>query len=526
MKLQSIFKDRKNWLWIALLLALVLIGSALMAYYTRTGAGIRGDSVRYVMLARNMLRGEGFSRTSGGGEIYPETGFAPFLPVVLAGFGALGLDLYSVGRALNLFLYAANIFLIGYIIWRATKSITAMLIGASLFLLADNIFEWHAWLMSEALFISLSLIAFLSIEILISKQRTAALYVAGLSAAAASLTRYAGVSLIPTGALVILLLYKGNFRSRLIRAVSFSLIAFLPFVLWFFRNQSLGVEGFANRKIIFHPIRPEVLRVYLFEIASWFMPEEIVVHRVVRGAFALLVAAFPPALFAIQYWKEARSQNKISVDNSSTVTFLLAFFLIPFYVLVLAINSFLLDAATTFSAVIRYAMPILIFLIILEVVSFAHAAKRLNLPLGIKVAAIGYSLILMGFFGYDTLQMSAASTLELGYTGIIKLWPGVVNELEEHDADIPIISNNPEMVYYLVNRPAYMKPINYDVYQQSYRQDFEQQLQLARKRMSAGSIFVFFDEPSDEEQEILELLDADVIYETPRVKIFAYADSQ
>jgi hypothetical protein len=78
------------------------------------------------------------------------------------------------------------------------------------------------------------------------------------------------------------------------------------------------------------------------------------------------------------------------------------------------------------------------------------------------------------------------------------------------------------MVYYLADRPAYMKPIRFDVYKQEEREDFPEQIDLARDRLRGGSIFVFFSKPSAEEEEFLAMLPIKTIYSAPGVKVFAY----
>jgi 4-amino-4-deoxy-L-arabinose transferase-like glycosyltransferase len=521
--IKTIKEDQR--IWIIAIIVIAIVGVGAMMYYTRTGAGVRGDSVRYVMLARNMLEGKGYSRISGGGEIYPETGFAPFFSVVLSILGIFGGDLFAAGRFLNLALFGTNIFLAAYLLLRSTRSGGAALIGAGLFIAADNIFTWHAWLMSEPLFIFLTLVTLLALLEYVMRDRVPWLLLAALTTAAASLTRYVGVSLIPTGGIVILLLSKGDIKRRLARSILFGILSAVPFLLWFMRNQSLGVEGIANRELIFHPIRPEVLRVYLFEMASWFLPEQIVVHRLLRAIFAVLTSLIAPIFFVYallqrRFWRSRSSVKPLDVLNIALLL------LVPFYVLILAINSFLLDAATTYSGIIRYATPLYVFVLLLEIGCVVHVFRSFGTLVAARAAAVVFALVLLVFAVFQTFPIVLSSTLDLGFTGIRDRWPRVVQELTEHDPSIPIISNNPEMVYYLVDRPAYMKPIHYDPYQQAYREDFEEQIELARSRLASGSIFVFFDEPSDEEGEILKMLDAAPILSTSRVTIYAYPEAQ
>jgi len=79
----AVKKISKYWGVIAIAV-LCIVGVSLILYFTRTSPGVSGDSVWYVMGAENMLAGDGYSRTSGGGEIKPIVGFPPFFSMVLA----------------------------------------------------------------------------------------------------------------------------------------------------------------------------------------------------------------------------------------------------------------------------------------------------------------------------------------------------------------------------------------------------------------------------------------------------------
>jgi hypothetical protein len=62
------------------------------------------------------------------------------------------------------------------------------------------------------------------------------------------------------------------------------------------------------------------------------------------------------------------------------------------------------------------------------------------------------------------------------------------------------------MVYYLTDRPAYAMPIKYDLYRQVFREDYRQQIDLARDRLEADALLVVFGKPSDDEAEAIGLL--------------------
>jgi hypothetical protein len=176
-------RNPRFW-FLAGLVGLCLAGVALELYATRSGPAVRGDSVRYVMGARNILAGNGFSRLSGGGEVFPETGFAPLLSFVLTGFGLAGIDMYAGARVMNALLFGGSIFLAGTLIAMASRSRWIGLLGALLVLSAPNVFEWHAWLMSEALFIFLLLLSIYGLVMHIQTGRPGFLVLAPAAGAA------------------------------------------------------------------------------------------------------------------------------------------------------------------------------------------------------------------------------------------------------------------------------------------------------------------------------------------------------
>ena len=495
-------RARFSW-FTAALLVLSLAGVALEWYAMRTGPGIRGDSVRYVMGARNLLAGNGFSRLSGGGEVFPETGFAPLLSFVLAGFGLVGADMYAGARILNALLFGGSIFLVGTLTATASRSYWAGLLGGALVLLAPNVVRWHAWLMSEALFIFLTLLSLYALVDHIRTGRTGPLYVGAVAAGMAGLARYVGVSLIPVGGLGILLWGAGSRRERLGRAGLFCVLAAAPFVLWMVRNQTVGGEGLANRELRFHGFRPEALRVFLFEPTVWLIPRSLVMPRLVRAALTLVLLGAGPVIFLRGALRAASLREAGRQEEGAVLPWLL-FILIPCYVGVLIVNSLFLDAGTTYDGILRYLAPLFVLVVMLELsvgpraIPTGRARRPLAVAAGVWLAAAVVTNSL------ETWTVIRQSTYETGFARMRDEWVDLAAVLGRAPT---IITDNPEMVYYLMDRPAYMMPIKFDLYQQAFREDYNQQIELARDRLEAGAVLVVFGEPSKDEAEALRLLE-------------------
>jgi 4-amino-4-deoxy-L-arabinose transferase-like glycosyltransferase len=501
------------------LLLLSLAGVALALYTMRPGPGIRGDSVRYVMGAQNLLAGNGFSRLSGGGEVFPETGFAPLLSFVLAGFGIFGIDMYAAIEVLNALLFGGSLFLVGTLIATANRSRWISLLGSALVLTAPNVFVWHVNLMSEGLFIFLSLLALYALIVHLRTGRLGPLYLSAVAAGIASLARYAGVSLIPMGGLAILVWGSGSRQERMGRALGFCFLAALPFVLWMVRNQAVGGAGLANRQIRFHTIPPERLKVYLFQPTSWVIPESIVLPRTIRGALALLALCAGPALWI---WKTLRARAAGAIETTRKAGLLpwLLLILIPCYIAVLVVNSLLLDAGTTYDGILRYLTPLFVLGVMLELTTYSNAfpSGRARWPSAILLGSWVIAALVTNI--PETLTIARRSTLEIGFTRIRAEWRDLASDLR---AASTIITDNPEMVYYLIDRPAYTMPIKFDQYQQAFREDYPEQIQLAHDRLEGGAVLVVFGPPSDEEAEAIALLKVSALRTYDEAVVYGYA---
>lgn len=511
-------------LWKPLMLLISLLGVAFILYYSRNGIGVRGDSVRYVMGANNILAGDGFVRTSGGGELYPETGFAPVLAYVLAGLGALGVDPYVGGRIMNALLFGANLYLAGFLILRSTRSFWAPLVGGIILLAADNLVEWHAWLMTEAPYISLSLIAMIFLVSFFDTGRRSRLVLGAIVAGIASLTRYVGLALAFAGGLSVLSLSPERWRRRMVDAVWFGILAVAPFALWMLRNQAVAGGSLANRELIFHPdpMRPDLVRLYLFEAATWILPRQVQLPRLARTLVAVCVTAVGPFTYFFRELKVRLKVEKPPRRAYGSLPWVLLFYLLG-YLGILVANSVLLDAATTVSAPRRYLTPFFVALVILVVTTSHFLVERtLRGRSWARAAALGISIFLVLLNAQRSIDLARGSTLALGFTGIRESWPDVVAGLEALEPEKPIITNNPEMVYYLVDRPAYMMPIKFDPYKLAEREDFQEQVEATREKMKQGSTLVFFGELSKEDAEIIELLQVVPLHTFQEVTFYGY----
>jgi hypothetical protein len=67
-----------------------------------------------------------------------------------------------------------------------------------------------------------------------------------------------------------------------------------------------------------------------------------------------------------------------------------------------------------------------------------------------------------------------------------------------------LISNNPELAYFLFGTGAYMWPQAYDSYRMQAREDYEEQLRFASEILDKNGVLLVFGTPDDSELRMLE----------------------
>jgi 4-amino-4-deoxy-L-arabinose transferase-like glycosyltransferase len=498
---------RSNWLGLSLILVVVVLGTVVILYQTRYGPGTTGDSVRYLMGAENLLKGNGFSRFSGGGEIRPITMFPPFYSVVLAGFKLIGLDFYLAVRLLHALLFGANIFLTAFLIFRYTHSHWAALFGAIFILVAKDLVYYHTWVLTEALFIFFTLLIIYFLSKYFDSKRTRLLVFASILVGLATLTRYVGFSITMVGVVSILLFSDTSWKRRLMDCVLFGGISVAPILLWLWRNTA--VSGTAvNRSFVYHPMSTELIQAYRAEVSFWFVPAQLHFPHSIRKPLMLLLSIPGPALFFLLDLKEKVIHRSKPRNPFWTLPWILAFFVFS-YLGMLFINLTVLDAISDFNTVPRYLVPVYISGVILFIIVFHHLIKRWRhgAILRLGMLFIGLSLILL--YAQLTFEILQDPIGNIGYTGFKQAREDTVTKLRSIDFTTPIISNDPERVYVLADRPAYLLPLEFDFHTTREREDFDQQILATREKLNLGGVIVMFTPMSEREKGVINILGAE-----------------
>ena len=289
-----------------------------MLWATRPGPGLSPDSLKYLLLARSLAEGDGFSLF---GE--PHCHFPPGFPALLAAVGAV--DRASLARAawLNALLFAVNIGLAARWATKAAGNTEAGLAVAALLACSPAAVALHAMVWSEPMFLALMSGAALLAEAA-ARGRPRASIGCGLCLGAAVLTRHAGAALVPAVLFVIVIASRRRpWPSRLAPAAVVGLLGVAPAVAWALR--SLDVAGsVAARPVELHPLDVGHARQLAGSMSAlWGLGENTAL-----GVLLLLGTA------AAAGWR--RREPAVALAASSAVA----------YVLLLVVSLCLFDADT------------------------------------------------------------------------------------------------------------------------------------------------------------------------------------
>ncbi|WKZ36447.1 MAG: phospholipid carrier-dependent glycosyltransferase [Anaerolineales bacterium] len=371
----NLMTSRQSFLASLLILGLLAgLGTFLVLYATPQGLALSDDSIAYIAGARSILGGDGY-RAAWLASNKPVTHFPPGFSSVLALVGLSGLDPLRGTRFVNSLLFGTNIFLLGLIGWRMTRSQIAGIVLAFLFLVNASLFRVHTAAMSEPLYIFFTLASFLSFSRYFGTQQlvdanagagsrtpTSWLFLTAVLTAFAYLTRYAGLALLATFGVALILLHD-TWHKRLVSAGTF-LAGFIPFALaWSIRNRLLA-DSATNRTVVYHPITLENIQMGIYNFSVFLMPFEEWRRALMRipNFFAALLIFIVSVLLIWMVLKGLKKFFKPATEMTEVLSFINTLYVFG-YLSSLIVTMTWFDAATKFQ--LRIVAPVFVSLLIM-----------------------------------------------------------------------------------------------------------------------------------------------------------------
>jgi hypothetical protein len=238
----------------------------------RYGPAVTVDSTNYLAAAESLRAGEGLRTVFG----TPYTFWPPLFPLVLSVPARAGsLEPIAVARLVNATAFGLTVALAGELFASTLRSPALAALATASLALSPTLLEAAVTALSEPLYVLLLLALALSGARYGRDPAPSRLVVPTILAALCGLQRYAGVSAIAAGAILIASGPAGlPLRVRAGRAGRFAFYALLPLALWGIRNawltaQPVGDRGGAVATPISH------LHVIADSVSAWVLPPEV-----------------------------------------------------------------------------------------------------------------------------------------------------------------------------------------------------------------------------------------------------------
>lgn len=486
-------------------LGLIAVGAiSVLLYSTPQGLGLSDDSIAYIAGARSILAGNGY-REAWLASNQPVTHFPPGFSSILALIGLSGLDPLRGARFLNSILFGANSLLLGILGWRMTRSRIAGVVLALLFAVNASLFNVHAVAMSESLYIFFSLAAFLTFSEYFISEKNIWLAATACFVAFAYLTRYAGLALLLTF-LVTLVLFHDTWRKRLTSAMIFIGVT-LPFLLgWSIRNKIVA-DNATNRILAYHPITAENIETGIYNFSEFFIPVEAWRRALIKipNFFAILLSVIALVLFAWVVYKGLRKFFQPATGRPELLAFTNGLYIFG-YLSSIIFTMLLFDASTKFK--LRILSPIYVSLLVLLVV-LGYWLWRKRSIIGRGLVAVVTLLILL-LSVYDTAGV--ITKLHKGGQGYASFqWydSQAMDFLSELPKDTRIYTNQPGPVYLYADRPSYVLPDLIDPVTGLSREGYEEGVNALQKDVLSGkavlALFKFGSEAEDVQTIYIQL---------------------
>ncbi len=473
-----------------------LVGIWLVKVSTPNGLSLSDDSIAYIAGARGILSGRGYN------EIWlvssqPITHFPPMFSALLALLGLLGLDPLRGARLLNTLLFGASAILLGVLGWRMVRSRIAGLVLACLFIANSSLLRVHAYAFSESLFIFLSLIAFLLFDLYHTHDHGAWLVGVGVTVGLACLTRYAGLALLATFAIALVLLHKA-WRKRIITATTLVASAIPWLLAWSLRNRILTGNS-TNRTLFWHPVTTDNLRLSIYNFSEFIIPIETWRHSLIKmpGLFPVILITIGLALLAwVLYVGLKHFLRPSLLSRPGIITFTNGLYFFGYLGSILASMS-LFDASTKFK--LRILSPAYISLLILLVALGGWLWHRRNTIARAAVVLLGILVLSLSAFGQYITAHELMKT-SYGYASWKWFDSKTMAAIRQLPMEISIYTDQPGPVYLYTGRACHVLPEQFDPVTAQVRPEFEAGVEYLRGEVLEGkAALVLFKIPDDED---------------------------
>jgi hypothetical protein len=446
---------------------LCVIAFALHIYITPYGAAVSPDSVKYISAARHLAEGKGLLHLAKNGELVPLTLWAPLYPVLLSAGALIGIEPWEFGRYLNAILFAGNILLLQWILFRiAEGNIGATIIGGIVMILSPIVLEVHTWIWTEPLAILLGFGSLLAIQRYFMRGSVLDLVLVGLLLALSLLNRYAAIAFPLT--VITSIFFTRNRIGKLPRWQELLIlvsISFVPLGIVMMRNASIEV-GAVGRDAIYNPASVSgTIQDAIEAISVWTIPGRVRAPE--RYTFAIVISLVWFCLISWGIVKERHVEYE-SASRGLNLQELIYIFLVASILPPLVVNIFFSPGVLVDQRVLSlaYIAGVLLSISLLNSMIFTSVqASRsrvqefsfVGLLIRGGILAVGITLIaLNAVHAIDWVRN--AQDDGRGFASLFWQDSKVIEYLDEHQQEAILISNVPDVLIFLTGQSSIMMP--------------------------------------------------------------------
>lgn len=462
----------QNHLVETILVLLALTGVSMLRWATATwGVGVEYDGVFYLTAADNFLRGLGFSRVIGAGELAPLIHYPPGYPfsIVVLRF-LFGMNAVTAASMLTALWFGVMIFLVGYLVYHYTRFPIAGVLSALVVLSSSILVDLHLLARSEPQFLVFLLLVLLILDKYLEHKSLSLLLVAAVLAAGSYLTRYVGVTVVALGLAVLVLFNHRAPKRRLRDALVFGLISGVPALAWLLRNW-LSSGTVTNRAMIYSPLSKTQWNQFLNTVYEWFSLGFFPAELREPILFVFVIALVAMGMFWFRGLRVAEPSSELR-QGARFAQFLVLF--IVGYLAFLSLSLMLFDASTPINSRILapvYVLGIvLVFLLVWKVVP----VKRMHL-LG-AVISLGLLVFIALEFRTSMRILSAMRAEGRFFTGERWQTSETIAAIGQLPRETTLYTNEALPVYFLTGRFADPLPENFNPVKDQPNPDFAQKM--------------------------------------------------
>ena len=469
-------RDWKRFFGLPLLGVPALLGALWLLASTSSGIGIYPDSVMYIMMARSLLQGRGWTLEGVPVEIFP-----PLYPslLALAGFGG---DPVEGARWLQAAIWGVNIFWVGLITYGFSgKSVSAALFASLLALGAVDLFAYHTVALSDGAFLMFLLPSLLALDRYLEGRGVRYLVGSALLAALAAVTRYAGIAVIAAGIISILILERKRWSRRFLPAMTFGLMSFAPQGLWMLRNMQY--QHPMGRRFDLHGFlgEPE-LNGFFHAASAWFFQWKI------EDAWWMSLLPFI-LLGILPVWNRKRNPNR-PVEQPLRARLLVIYMALYAILLILSAAFFQADLFRDSS---RLLMPLHILFIVLMVTSgYEWLTRTGSVPVRIGAFAVCCAIALLVLT--TGVQYSGKISGDgQGYASRAYRTSALIERTRSIPADITVYTNLELPIVLYTGRIPYMIPLKINNSTQRPNEQYGAEMKsMAADIRDSSALLVYF----------------------------------